>query len=285
MLESGRLCVSCDRKKFLKDIDRSSNICWSCLKDGKDLDDGEQFQMALKFDKKDKSISSCKCGRLFKNRNGHHKECDLCRNEFGMQGLIEQQSKLREGNKTIKRGEGLPNIEKQKTNARMRNINRTQSIERKCSQSEGPFTKTINSEKMQEEKNIDKPIRRPTMPHNEHHTQETENTDLVLSEQEELEETLSMDLVNCSKGLRAENSSSLTLLTESATLLNTSASRLLQGQKGDFAVEGETDSVLRVPTINEAETALKLALGANEIMKTKLEYIKVGSRLVQDLLD
>jgi len=111
-------------------------------------------------------------------------------------------------------------------------------------------------------------------------TEETGSTDLVLSEQQESEETPSMEVVNLSNSLRKENSSSINLLTESATLLITSAKSLLGNYKGDFG-----EQPLRKPTISEAETALKLALAGNEIMKTKLEYIKTGKGLINDIYE
>lgn len=97
------------------------------------------------------------------------------------------------------------------------------------------------------------------------------------SDKQESGEIPSMDIQKLSTNLSQEKSSSVTLLNESAQLLTKSAKVLLMGEKGDFG-----DEVIRRPTFTEVDSALKLALGANEIIKTKLDHLRFAKRMIDD---
>jgi len=111
-------------------------------------------------------------------------------------------------------------------------------------------------------------------------TEETENTDSVSYDEAELEETRVMVYHDLSTNLRKENSSSIKSLSESASHLTQLARGLTKGE-----VETETGKIVSKPSLRDVEMALKLTLGANDLMKTKLDYIKTGKELVNELHD
>ena len=276
MLETGRECISCGEKQFLKDV-HQTGVCNECTREAKDQDNINQFNMSLKYKKKDPSIGLCKCHRLYKHRD-YYMECEICRSEFGMQEHGEQKNKLIEEElvrkKEIKETEinemqGIESDTQKIPNSGLEEKKEIKNIELKTK---------INL--LEKSENSEQKTGRSTMQDNENITTEIEDTDLVLSEQEESDETHSTDILCLSSNLRTENSSSINLLTESATLLTTSARKFLKDDCGDFGGEA-----IRTPTIVEAEMALRLALGANDIMKTKLDYIKTGRNLMNDIYE
>lgn len=118
------------------------------------------------------------------------------------------------------------------------------------------------------------------MQETENITEEIENTDLVSYDEAELEETRAMVYHDLSTNLRKENSSSIKLLSESTNHLTQLARGLTKGE-----IDTGNGKIIHKPTMNDVELALKLTMGANDLMKTKLDYIKSGKDLINELHD
>lgn len=80
MLETGKLCVCCRQRKFLKDFG-SGDICKECEVDNFDYFQKKQAKFYDLYKNNDPSISKCDCGTYFKNR-GIYKKCSNCRYDF-----------------------------------------------------------------------------------------------------------------------------------------------------------------------------------------------------------
>lgn len=95
MLETGRQCLGCERRRYLKDFRGDLPVCRQCEIEERIRDEDNQNALSLKLSSGDKSISLCECLRFFLNRKvgrlgsiRNYSECELCRNqkiEFGMQ--------------------------------------------------------------------------------------------------------------------------------------------------------------------------------------------------------
>lgn len=273
MLETGKTCMCCDKKKYLKDINQSTNICWRCEKDNRDYDDGEQFRMSLKFDKGDPNISNCKCGRYFDNKLNRRVRCDICRNGGKEPYTTQVRGGLQKGSRSARKGTVKEVVIDNGT------LNQSKQNKIDLKNKEKDIIKTQKNITVKEQREGEGTVKNTT------NTKESIIEKTVNESENKLEkvdsgETHSTDIQYLSNNLKTENSSSMNLLNESVTLLTTSAKAMLQGNKGDFG-----DGVIRKPTVQEAELALKLTLGANELMKTKLDYITTGRNLVKDLRD
>lgn len=86
MLETGKTCISCGRKRYLNDFILSSQSCSSCSQEAKEDDDSKQQELKDNIDNPQKNISHCKCGRYFirlriskKGKLRIFQKCPLCR--------------------------------------------------------------------------------------------------------------------------------------------------------------------------------------------------------------
>lgn len=286
MLESGRDCISCGQKKYLKDFPIGQHVCHECVTKERIADSNRQNSLGIKYNMGHKEVSICDCRRLYNNRNGHYKECELCRSQetseqmerYTTPGLGEQFKALRKEGSESERIESGMTSKSATTKENEKNTIATKSIAPKKELDIQITEKEIEKDLMNTKKNTTTKTGRSTMQGIENDTTNKENTDLVSSGQAELEEIPCTVTVNLSNNLRQENSSSISMLTGSAELLTSSAKALLMDEKGDFG-----EGAIRRPTMTEADMALRLALGANEMMKTKLEYIKTGKSLINDM--
>jgi hypothetical protein len=244
--------------------------------------------MAMRYKSKDETIGMCKCLRMYrkiktseKGTIRNYSECGLCRNrkkEFGMLEPLEQKKVLKIESFEIKSEKYLQNIKLKEQQQEKRDTKPIKNIEIEREQTTAGTIKTTKKSVISRPENIEEKTGTNTMKTKEEAIKQIEKKDLPLSGEVVSEEIPSMDILNLSKSLRKENSSSINLLSESSTLLMKSAKGLLGDYTGDFG-----DEPIRKPTFTEAEMALKLALGSNELLKTKLDYIRTGKVLIDDI--
>lgn len=77
MLETGKHCLACGVKKYLKDIS-SFGICRTCETQAFESHQEGQALLCDKYQAGNPKISKCKCGEYFKNR-GVFTDCLICR--------------------------------------------------------------------------------------------------------------------------------------------------------------------------------------------------------------
>jgi hypothetical protein len=283
MLETGKDCMVCDDKKFLKEFREGSDICDQCQIDLRLAETYNQVKLKSAYKTGDTKVDTCDCGRYYiserQSKNGEwfiYEECALCRNKeisermgtYSTMGASDPQSQWRE--------------EKQNAKSEMPSDLKNQKTERPTEKEQKNTIGKIKSERSQEKENTSEKTERNIMSDNELTTAETKSESLDQSTGQELEETQPTDYQGLPDNLRVENSNSIKLLDESAKLLTRSAESLMNK---NTHVDEETGATIKSISSNDVDNLVKLTMGANELMKTKLSYIRAGKDIVKELYE
>lgn len=275
MLETGRACLACDTKKYLKNFTQTKEVCDQCVNEFWIEDAHEQVRLKNKYEKFNPKIGKCDCGRFY-IKNKTFRSCNLCRNSgiktkkdsTGMTGATDHSSQLKR--------------EKLEEENEIKRDSKNQKTEKPQEQEVKNTIKKIKSERSQGKEIMSEKIERNTMQDKELTTTETEGDSYNQSTEQESEETQPTVYQNLPENLSQENSNSIKLLDESARLLTKSAESLMNKNSH---IDDETGETIKSISVSDVDSLVKLTMGANELMKTKLSYIRAGKDIIKDFYE
>lgn len=205
----------------------------------------------------------------------------LCQNQetldrtgrYGTQAHGEAKNPLRrgrpEGESTTKK------TAKRKENEKKKNLERAQSIEKRSEQKEGRDTIGTQQKRTSAEQKTSAKTGKKKMRDNENGIEKTEKSNGKKNELAESKEIQHTDSQALSTVLKEEKSSSIQLLDDSANQLM----NLAESVSAPRTKDTETGEITRRATDNEILMATKCFENVNQILKTKLDYLKFGNEL------
>ena len=272
MLETGKNCVSCGDKKFLKDFDENGLVCNQCEHENRVAKVLEQADLRGRFESGDSCVSLCECGDYFissktskKNNVRYYKECRECRVLTKKEKEMPKESAESIGKTKIKEKEQRPEDEPD-----------TKRIEKKNSRDKGA---TMTAKQQESER----PNTSPGIEIKSEHTKEIGMSETKgLNSQEsytgERSITQPLDSKALLTHLKEENSNSMNLIRDSARQLIESGRKLTQPMK-----DSEEYEVIRSAPNSNIQQAVKCYDTARNLLNTQLEYLKFARQLAKDV--
>lgn len=281
MLETGRRCISCGEKKYLKDIDNKSGVCFSCLKESRESEFQKQIELHNRHHNEDPTVSVCDCGNFYinlrKKKNGKYvkfKECPKCRSEkrgietrtasTGMKGRGGRLSRLSDEGKRERKEEGSV-------------IKKTSPIEKSIESKSESIIKRQESVKSSASESGEKETERSVMSTKEESTKSLITSSASLKEGESL--TPQLDSKKVLSGLKEESYNSIKSLNDSSEQLIGYAKRIAKPLK----VAEDDGEILQDTTVERMMNAAKCLDIARNTMKAKLDYLKFGKSIADTI--
>ncbi len=276
MLETGKVCLSCDNRKYLKEFTANRVICNKCCEEANETERDRQRKLMVRYLEGDTKIDECHCGIYYinerKRANGDweiYEECKSCRNNGTKTKEVTIGMTVNGDQKSQSKNVKFPETEKDAND-----INLTTNTVKKKKIETKNIMKEKNKQSLIEKNNGELKTGRNTMNTTENSIEK--KTNLPTSSNADVKTIQPLDSNQIFNRMREENLNSIDLLKNSTKQLIDYSKRLARPRTDD---DGE---IIQDVGADRIMMAAKCLDNARNMMKTKLDFLRFSKSLLDE---